>query len=113
MDKQSFDLKSLSYHLFLLVKIAMLLFPSLNFIEDGTDVITWLTNSLLSINDPFQVTDGLVVRELVMMIHKLHKAPSDDLHHLVLLWTRRATPTFADRALLTERRRSSWRPFSF
>jgi hypothetical protein len=88
VDKQSFDLKSLSYHLFLLVKIAMLLFPSLNFIEDGTDVITWLTNSLLSINDPFQVTDGLVVRELVMMIHKLHKAPSDDLHHLVLLWTR-------------------------
>jgi len=113
VDKQSFDLKSLSYHLFLLVKITMLLFPSLNFIEDGTDVITWLTNSLLSINDPFQVTDGLVVRELVMMIHKLHKAPSDDLHHLVLLWTRRATPTFADRALLTERRRSSWRPFSF
>ena len=85
MDKQSFDFKSLSNHLFLLVKIALLLFPFLNFIEDGTDVITWLTNSLLSINDSFQVTDGLVVRELVLMIHKLHKAPSDDLHHRVLL----------------------------
>ena len=89
MDLQSFDSEGFSYVLFLFVKITLPLFPSLNFIEDGTDVITRLANSLLSINESFQVIDDFDMSELVSLVDEIQEFLLDSVHHVgILLWTR-------------------------
>ena len=82
MDGKSFALEGLRYVLLLLVKIALLLFPYLNFIEDGSDVITRLAHSLLGINYSLQVLDGLLMSQLILRPDKGYEAL------WLLLWTR-------------------------
>jgi hypothetical protein len=65
-----------------LVKITSFLLPSLNFIEDGTDVVIRITNSFLSIKKSFQVVNGLLMVDLIFRVDKLEKTL-----RLRLLWT--------------------------
>ena len=82
MDTQAFHSEGSSYELLLLVKITLLLLPCLNFIEDGTDVITRLANFLLSINDSFQVLDGFGMCKLVSLVDEVQDALLDGAHHV-------------------------------
>ena len=49
MNFNTFRLHLLSYSLFLLIEVTKALFPSLNFIEYGTNIVLWLTNAALSV----------------------------------------------------------------
>ena len=82
VDDKSFNLEGLSDVLLLLVEIALLLFPYLNFIEDGSDVITRLAHSLLGINNSLQVLDGFLIIQLILRLDEGYEAL------WLLLWTR-------------------------
>ena len=81
MDDQTSDLESLGNHLLLLVKITIALFPFLNFIENGSDVITRLANSLFGIKHSLQVVDDLIVSEPISRIDEVNETLR------LLLWT--------------------------
>lgn len=70
MDKDTLWLKSLSNEFLLLIEISLLLFPHLNFVENDSDIISWSTNSFLSVDDSSQVLDHLLVRNHVLLLNK-------------------------------------------
>lgn len=75
-SQDSFDVvnhDALGFHCFrnkllLLIEITLSLFPYLNFIENDTNIITWSTDSLLAINDTFQVFNDLRRTQLVLHV---------------------------------------------
>jgi hypothetical protein len=59
-----------SNELLLLIEITLSLFPYLNFIENDSYVISWSTDSLLAINDPFQIINSLRSFQLISLVDK-------------------------------------------
>ena len=49
MNFHTFCLHLLNYSFLLLIEVTEALFPSLDFIEDGTNVVLWLANAALSV----------------------------------------------------------------